>query len=130
MTKRLHESVEQDIEELLPHLMTRGEEAKIAAEAQLNERGKIESEGMLKVLQDQKKRVETEYGKQIPSQMMLDFDESEKKQYESNRRYWKRWLETVDKDIEHEPARILDFYKTSSHRIEPLGIVYLWPVTG
>jgi SNF2 family DNA or RNA helicase len=130
VTKRLHESVEQDIEELLPHLMTRGEEAKIAAEAQLNERGKIESEGMLKVLQDQKKRVETEYGKQIPSQMMLDFDESEKKQYESNRRYWKRWLETVDKDIEHEPARILDFYKTSSHRIEPLGIVYLWPVTG
>jgi hypothetical protein len=34
---------------------------------------------------------------------MLEFDDAEKKQYESNRKYWKRWLETVQKDIDRLP---------------------------
>ena|GEM_PF-3224529 len=29
-----------------------------------------------------------------------------------------------------EPARIQDFYAISSFRVEPVGLAYLWPVTG
>jgi hypothetical protein len=110
--------------------MSRGEIAKIEAEEQLTARGKVESQSMIKTLEDQRKRVAAEYGKDLPPQMKLQFDDAEKKQYESNRRYWQRWLENVDEDLKREPARILDFYKVSSYRIEPLGITYLWPVTG
>jgi len=127
---KLLSSIERDIEELLPHLMARGDVAKVEAERQLVERGQLESQAMVKTLDDQRKRVAAEYGKEIPPQMKLEFDEAEKKQYESNRRYWQRWLENVEVDIQREPGRILDFYKIASHRIEPLGIMYLWPITG
>ena len=36
----------------------------------------------------------------------------------------------VDGDLAREPARIRDFYTVKSHRIEPVGLVYLWPVGG
>jgi hypothetical protein len=35
----------------------------------------------------------------------------------------------VDDDIAREPERIVDFYRVASHRLEPIGIAYLWPVT-
>jgi len=128
--QRLLGSVQRDIEELLPHLDTRGKEARSDAEKKLVERGKTESDSMLKTLEDQKRRVATEYGKAVPAQLLLEFNDSEKRQMESNRRYWQRWLENVEGDIQREPARILDFYKVASSRIEPFGVAYLWPVTG
>lgn len=59
--------------------------------------------------------------------MALFDTEDERRQYEANRRYWERWIENVEDDLQREPARILDFYRTSSYRIEPVGIVYLYP---
>ena len=85
---------------------------------------------MLSTLLDQKKRVSTEYGKEVSAQLTLGFNEEEKKQLESNRRYWQHWLENVENDIANEPERIKNFYMTTSYRIEPLGIAYLWPITG
>jgi hypothetical protein len=29
-----------------------------------------------------------------------------------------------------EPERILRSYDVAAHRLEPVGIVYLWPVSG
>jgi SNF2 family DNA or RNA helicase len=130
---RLRKSVPNDIEELLPHLEKRGQEAKQDAEAKLAERGRIESESLRKVLEDQKRRVEVELGRTEPTQLALDFrdfNDVEKKQLESNRRYWQRWLANVEGDLRREPARVREFYKVSSFRIEPVGLAYLWPVTG
>ena len=135
-TARLQRSIARDIEELLPHLDKRGQEAKADAEAKLLERGRIEADSILRVLEDQKRRVKTELGKSADLQTYLKLDdhrapsEAERKQYESNRRYWKRWLENVEGDIEREPGRVSDFYKTTSFRIEPIGLAYLWPVNG
>lgn len=128
--QKLLGSIARDIEELLPHLYNRGEEAKEEAIKKLIDRGKIESDGMLKTLEDQKKRVATEFGKTKLDQLSLGLDEAEKRQLESNRKYWQKWLANVDSDIRVEPARILEFYKVTSFRIEPIGIGYLWPVTG
>lgn len=133
---RLKASIARDIEELLPHLQKRGETARTDAEARLAERGRIESEAIKKILEDQRRRVATEFGKSPDLQTYLNLsstdtpNEIERRQFESNRRYWQRWLKNVEEDIRQEPARILDFYKTTSFRIEPLGIAYLWPVTG
>ena len=75
-------------------------------------------------------RVVRRADEQLPHRPLLGFSTDERRQYESNRRYWQRWIENVDGDLQREPARILDFYKVSSHRIEPIGLAYLWPVTG
>ena len=81
-------------------------------------------------LEEQRRRVAAELGKAPPAQLMLQFDEQEKRQLESNRRYWHRWLERVDVDLQREPERIVEFYRVASFRIEPVGLAYLWPVTG
>lgn len=130
---RLQSSIPKDIDELLPHLEKRGHDAKQEAEAKLTERGRIESESLRKVLEDQKRRVEVELGRTEPTQLALDFrdfDDIEKKQLESNRRYWQRWLANVEGDLRREPARVREFYNVTSFRIEPVGLAYLWPITG
>lgn len=29
-----------------------------------------------------------------------------------------------------EPTRILKVYEVQAHRVEPIGVVYLWPISG
>lgn len=62
-------------------------------------------------------------------QLELKLDD-ERRQHESNRRYWQQWLDNIAGDLDREPARIRAFYAASTFRIEPVGIAYLWPVTG
>jgi superfamily II DNA or RNA helicase len=135
---RLQASIARDIEELLPHLETRGQESRKDAVDKLTERGRIEADAIRKVLEEQRRRVQAELGRapDFMKQLLLDLGDSksessemQKRQFESNRRYWQRWLENVDGDLQREPARILDFYKATSYRIEPVGLAYLWPVS-
>ena len=85
---------------------------------------------MTRILQTQKKRILDELGKSIDNQMRLFETDDEKRTLESNRRYWQKWIDNVDGDLEREPARIMSFYQTSSYRIEPVGIAYLFPAEG
>jgi SNF2 family DNA or RNA helicase len=129
--ERLVASLETDIKELLPHLETRGTSARADADARLGERGRVEAKALADILEDQRRRVAEALGK--PIQMTLGFDNAtpdERRQAESNRRYWERWLADVEGDIAREPARIEAFYAVASARIEPVGLAYLWPVTG
>lgn len=127
---RLQASIARDIEELLPHLEARGRESKDDAEGKLAARGRVEADAMRKVLEEQRRRVQDELGRTATTQLLLDFNVEEKRQIDSNRRYWQRWLENVEGDLKREPARIVDFYNTTSYRIEPVGLAYLWPVSG
>ena len=133
VTKRLLASLHTDLEQLLPHLEERGEQARGDVQNKLMERGRLESEGMRRILEEQKRRVGTELGKTEAVQQLtlaLGYNEEEKRQLESNRRYWQKWLAHVEDDIKREPDRIKDFYKIASFRMEPIGFAYLWPVTG
>ena len=124
---RLQAAIPRDIVELLSHLEKRGQEARNDAAAKLLERGRVESESIRKVLEKQKRNVEKSLGE---TQLMLDFTEDEKRQVESNRRFWQRWMKTVDRNLQTEPDRVRSFYTISSYRLEPIGLAYLWPVTG
>jgi len=133
--QRLHASIPCDIETLLPHLEQRGLEAKADAEKRLAERGRIESESLRKILEDQRTRVLAQLGRHDTAQgefeaLLKQLNDGEKRQLQANRKYWQAWLENVDGDLKREPGRILNFYKTASYRIEPVGLAYLWPVTG
>ncbi len=62
-------------------------------------------------------------------QLTLGFDEEEKRRLESNMHAWERRLEQFDRDLEREPRRIREFYEVRAQRVEPVGLVYLWPET-
>lgn len=125
--RRLLDSLPQDIEDLLPHLKDRGQAAQKDAEAALAARGEAEAKAMRQILEDQRRRILTELGKSVELQLELFTTDEERRQYESNRRYWERWVANVEGDLEREPARVMDFYEVSSYRIEPVGIAYLYP---
>jgi hypothetical protein len=128
IVNRLRESIGTDVEQLLPHLQERGDAARGTAEAALTQRGQAEAAEMRRILEDQRKRILTELGRSVEHQLSLLDTDDERRQYEYNRRYWQRWVENVEGDLLREPERILAFYRTSSYRIEPVGIAYLYPV--
>ena len=67
-----------------------------------------------------------------PDQRLLDFgdDEDELLQLDANKRHWAKRLEQLRVELKTEPERIRDSYSVKARRVEPVGLVYLWPVTG
>ncbi len=120
-------SLPQDVEALLPHLQERGERARRDTEAALNDRGRSEADAMRRILEDQRERILAALGRPDLQLTLPGIEEAERRQRESNRRYWQRWIDNVEGDLEREPARIMNFYQVKSCRVEPVGVAYLWP---
>lgn len=132
---RLQASLAQDIRELLPHLTIRGDEAHADAAKLLVQRAKIEADELRSVLEDQRRRVLKKYEETEGDQLFLalkgnDDDAQARRQRAADRRHWQAWLANVEADIIREPQRVADFYDVKSFRLEPVGLAYLWPVTG
>ena len=120
-----------DIAELLPQLETQAKALAESAVAKLRDRGKRESQDLRKTLERQRDRVREElerHGEDI-DQLTLDFDPEERRQLEANIKSWDRRLIRFDEELETEPQRLIDFYEVKATRVEPVGLVYLWPDT-
>ena len=126
---RLAASAQTDIADLLPHLERRADEFAELAKRRLAERSKTEQHSMIDLLERQRKRIAEAAGKD-DRQMTFDFDEAERRQREADRRAWTRRLDAIETELETEPARIADAYRVRAVRVDPLGLVYLWPRTG
>jgi SNF2 family DNA or RNA helicase len=127
--KRLLGAVPHDVEDLLPHLQARAKAAGDKARERLAERGVREADEMRGIIEAQRKRILDTAAKADVLQRRLDFD-NEKRQLEADKRHWQRRLAAIEDELQHEPNRIRDTYQVTAERIEPVGIVYLWPTTG
>jgi hypothetical protein len=129
--KKLLASARDDIEQLLPQLEPRAIELGNAAMEKLKKRGEREQRDLRETLERQRRRVEEELQKTKPrlQQLTLGFDDDERRQLESDMRSWRIRIEQFEHDLKHEPKRIRDFYEVRAQRIEPIGLVYLWPET-
>ncbi|MFH1118034.1 MAG: DISARM system SNF2-like helicase DrmD [Pseudomonadota bacterium] len=134
VSKQLVASAAQDVRELLPHLQSRGEEYAGDAEAKLRQRAESEAKAMRDILETQKKHIGSTVAKhaKMDRQMVLDlgFPEEEFRQLEADKRYWDKRLTMIEEELKTEPERIRGIYEVKAKRIEPVGLVYLWPVTG
>jgi len=131
----LQQAAANDIHELLPHLETRGEEYAADAEKKLAARGAAEAKAMREILETQQKHISAtvkRISKLDPNQMRLNFGEVEDEllQLDANKRYWAKRLEEIREELKTEPTRIEELYTIKARRVEPVGLVYLWPVTG
>ena len=137
ISAQLSAAIQCDVSELLAHLAPRGAAALDDARAKLATRADDESKGLAKILEDQRRRVlsaledsKDDEWQQLP--LALDDerrkqDEAERRQRENDIKHWHQFLANVEGDLVREPARIREFYEVKSHRLEPLGLVYLWP---
>lgn len=129
--RKLLDAAPRDIAELLPQLEPRAEELATAAKKSLRQRGESESNALRETLERQRTRVREELVRHRGEfkQLTLDFGDAEKRQLESDMRSWETRLEQFDRDLASEPARVREFYEVRAQRIEPVGLVYLWPET-
>ena len=129
--RKLLDAAPGDIDEFLPQLKPRAEELAALAVEKLRTRGERESKDLREILERQRERVREELAKHEGDfeQFTLGFDAEAKRQLESDMRSWRSRLEQFDRDLEQEPARIREFYEVRARRIEPVGLVYLWPET-
>lgn len=98
------------------------------ARAQLGVRGSSEAEALRKILEVQRRDIvqALEQGKQRG----LEFTEKEKaerEQFEQDQKHLKQRLESIDSEITAEPEAIETLYRVEARRLEPVGLVYLWP---
>ena len=129
---RLLESAERDIGDLLPQLEERAKEAAVSAEDRLRRRGEAEARELRDTLERQRRRVADQLARHEADggQITIAFSEEEKRQHQADVTAWRRRLTQFDHDLESEPARIRRFYEVAARRVEPIGLVYLWPDTG
>jgi superfamily II DNA or RNA helicase/DNA-binding transcriptional regulator YiaG len=129
--RKLLEAAARDIGELLPQLEPRAMELAALATAKLLRRGEREEQDLRETLEAQRERVRDELAKHDVQfqQLTFDFGDEEKRQLESDMRSWRTRLQQFDRDLEREPQRIREFYDVRAQRVEPVGLVYLWPET-
>ncbi len=127
---RLLGTAPRDLADLLPHLTARGEEAIASVRARLAERGEREASEMAEILRQQRARIEREAAKHAAPQLELGFNEDERRQLAADRKHWERRLAGLTREETTEPARIRAAFDVKATRLEPVGLVYLWPVSG
>jgi hypothetical protein len=103
--------------------------AKVKAE--LARRGEAEARLLRELLERQRKRIAKASDEYDPDQLLLPgVGDEERREREADRRHWQARLQRLDKELRDDPRRIRASYDVHAHRLEPVGLVYLWPVTG
>jgi hypothetical protein len=103
------------------------------ARKQLARRGEEEAKSLASLLDTQRSRIakasadaETDDPNQFQLPGVLD---EERRERQADRRHWAVRLERLEREIKDEPARIRASYEVRAHRLEPVGVIYLWPAT-
>ena len=140
--ERLVRMVERDIADLRPHLEARAAESEKAAITELAENGRREAGAMAALLQRQIDKVREAMRSKEPPKAPEQMDlfgpteeelrkqaEKEQRQFEADRRSWDSKLLRLQNEQDTEPEKVRRGYEVQAKRLEPVGLVYLWPAT-
>lgn len=128
---RIQAVVERDITDLAPEFERIAKERLAKVKAELVKRGETEAKLLTELLDQQRKRIAKANAEFDPNQLLLPgIAEGERRERDADRRHWQNRLERLESEIRNEPARIRASYNVHAHRLEPVGLVYLWPSSG
>ena len=128
---RVQALLERDIADLLPTLERLAGERLAQVKVQLAKRGETEARSLADLLEQQRKRIAKASADFDPNQLLLPgIGEQERRERTADRRHWQTRLARLETEIRDEPKRIGASYDVHAHRLEPVGMVYLWPATG
>jgi hypothetical protein len=96
-----------------------------AVTEQLQELGKKEEESMRRLLIDQRMRLQ----KRAHEPEQSEFNFEEQRQVDADRRHWQKKLDRLLTEIDVEPEKIRKGFDVIACRLEPVGLIYLWPET-
>jgi hypothetical protein len=131
--QRLLRSAERDVSDLLPHLQQRVEIVASNAAERLTARGEKEAKELTAIVEAQRNRILMSIKTHDDRQQRFEFegeDVLEHRQREADRKHWDRRLAASEKELMTQPLQIKTGYTVKAKRMEPIGLVYLWPISG
>jgi hypothetical protein len=128
VTARVTLLAKQDVADLRPELERRAVAQIDRIKKDLIDRGEVEAASLQRLLQVQRDRIAKASRSSNPDQFEL-FNEEERKQHEADRRHWANRLQHLQQELRDEPHRVRRTYEVRAHRLEPTGLVYLWPAS-
>ena len=115
-----------DVTDLRPILEQRAAVLAERAATELARRAEAEASGLERLLRDRIERIRRERGVG-DRQFALLLDEAEARQRAADRRSWDRAATRLDDELTREPERLRAANSVRATRLEPIGVVYLWP---
>lgn len=99
------------------------------AQTKLGQRGHDEAVQLTEILEGQRRAIERALADPSREQLLLPgmLPEPERRQLDEERKAMRERLRTIPKEIEREPAELEAMYRVQLRRLEPVGLVYLWP---
>jgi len=128
LVDKLKAHTARDVDDLLPHLERRATELTDRAKRKLEQRGEKEAAEMKMLLEEQRDRILKQV-KQYETQQLSLFNADEMRQINADRQHWEKRVGELETEILGEPERIQQTYHVKAERIEPVGIIYLYPVS-
>ncbi len=126
--QRLLAAAPADVEALRPVLEARARKRAEQAERRLQQRAQAEAEALRGIIETQAGRIRTQIEQAESQQLALDLaSTAERRERERTLRTWRERLRRFEHDLQAEPRRIAEFYRVRARRLEPVGLVYLWP---
>ncbi|OQX69931.1 MAG: hypothetical protein B6A08_03290 [Sorangiineae bacterium NIC37A_2] len=116
-----------DFSALWPALVDEAEARAHAARQKLSERGYAEAEALRELLRAQKEGIRKALTRQL--NLYEPLTPEEQAQWEGDREHMQKRLTALEKELETEPPQIEALYRVALERLEPVGLVYLWPTT-
>ena len=128
--KRLRESAPEVFAALWAHISDEAESRAHEAERKLRERGRSEAVALRKILVAQRGKIRGTIEER--SQLDIFFGDKEaaqQEQFDQDKKYMERRLGAIEDEIEVEPQQIEELYQVAVRRLEPVGLVFLWPAS-
>ena len=131
LRRRLRTHAPRDVQELTPHLERRADTLATRAKRELTRRGDAEASEMSAILQAQRERIQRRQKEldAVGAQLQLSFNQDEERQLEADRKHWRERLERIATELASEPERVRGSYLVKATRVQPVGLVYLWPLS-
>ena len=124
--ERVLKTASHDFGELWKHLMAKAATEATAATEKLRARGEHEARSLRQIIEAQRTRIEQ------AQQLSFGFDQptaDETAQLKSEREHMKWRLAAIREELDSEPEQLKSLYEVTLQRLEPVGLIYLWPVT-
>ncbi|HJK99430.1 MAG TPA: DISARM system SNF2-like helicase DrmD, partial [Polyangiaceae bacterium LLY-WYZ-14_1] len=116
--------------DLWTHIEEEADARATAARAKLATRAREESDALRALIETQRNAIVAEIDRR--AQIALDFtpgERDQREQYEQDRRHMDDRLVALQRELETEPGQIESLYEVALRRLEPVGLVVLWPET-
>ena len=128
--ERIRGLVTRDIADLEPTLERIASKRLRVIQDELLNRGEEEAKSLAALLERQRERITKAAADFNPQQLPLDLAfEQERREREADRKHWSERLNRLEQELRDEPARLRESYQVRAHRLEPVGLIYLWPAS-